>query len=121
MVKKKSKKKHYIDNNRFEELIQQYIADSSNKEIEEELIKTLDLLITNILQTFKFAIDYDDARQECFFLIFKILKNFDKAQGSAFNYFTTVILNNLKLLYSKNKRYNMKMEQYKELILKRLS
>jgi len=119
--KKKKKKQHYIDNKRFEELIQSYSTDPSNKEVENELISMLDLLITNILQTFKFSVDYDDARQECFFLIFKILKNFNKEQGTAFNYFTTVILNNLKLIYSKNKRYSMKMEEYKELLAKKLS
>ena len=83
------KKVHYIDNKRFEEIIPLYL---NNRE------------------------DYeDDAKQECFLLILKTLKNFQSSKGSAFNYFTTVIVNNLKLLYTKNKKYENKILQYREL------
>ena len=116
MVGKKKVKKHYIDNKKFEKLIQQYILDKTDKEVEDELVKYLDLLISNILLTFRFSVDHEDAKQECFLLVFKILKNFNKEAGSAFNYFTTVIVNNCKLLYTKNKKYYIKMEEYKELI-----
>ena len=114
--KKTKKKKHYIDNKRFEELIQEYIKDRTDEELEKELVQNLELLISNILQTFKFQVDFEDAKQDCFYLIFRILKNFNKEQGSAFNYFTTVILNNLKLIYTKNKKYYLKMEEYKKRI-----
>jgi DNA-directed RNA polymerase specialized sigma subunit len=110
---KKKKKPHYLNNKDFEELIKNYLKD--NSKYESELVDKLDLLITNILHTFKFRVDPDDARQECFVLAFKVLKNFDPNHGSAFNYFTTVIVNNLKLMYTKNKKYQEKIKKYQDL------
>jgi len=104
---------HYINNKRFEEIIPLYL--STPKEYEDELMELFDLLITNILESFKFNIDKEDAKQECFLLILKTLKNFQPSKGSAFNYFTTVIVNNLKLLYTKNKKYEIKLTEYQEL------
>ena len=104
---------YYIDNKRFEEIIPLYLL--NHADYEEELMGLFDLLITNILESFKFNIDKDDAKQECFLLILKTLKNFQPSKGSAFNYFTTVIINNLKLLYTKNKKYEKKMSEYQEL------
>lgn len=109
---KRKKKKHYIDNKKFEETIFNYLENPS--EYEDELIKQLDLLITSILISFKFKVDFDDAKQECFVLSLKVLKNFTREKGSAFNYFTTVIVNNLKLIYTKNKKYQEKIQQYKD-------
>ena len=103
-------KKYYIDNSQFEELIKKYF--DNKEEHEEELIQMFDVLIENILSGFKFSVDPDDAKQECFLLVLKILKNFTPKKGSAFNYFTTVIVNNLRLLYSKNKKYEEKIEGY---------
>ena len=108
----RKKKKHYIDNKKFEETIFNYLEDKET--YEEELIKQLDLLITSILISFKFKVDFDDAKQECFVLSLKVLKNFSREKGSAFNYFTTVIVNNLKLIYTKNKKYQEKMQEYKD-------
>ena len=104
---------YYIDNKRFEEIIPLYLL--NHADYEEELMGLFDLLITNILESFKFNIDKEDAKQECFLLILKTLKNFQPSKGSAFNYFTTVIINNLKLLYTKNKKYEKKMSEYQEL------
>ena len=106
------KKKNYIDNKRFEEVILLYKADP--KTHEDELIKLFDMLISNIIEGFKFAVDKEDAKQDCFFLIIKTLKNFRGDRGSAFNYFTTVIVNNLKLIYTKNKKRREKMDKYIE-------
>ena len=66
--------------------------------------------------SFKFKVDFDDAKQECFMLVFKTLKNFKPSSGSAFNYFTTVIVNNLKLIYTKNKKYQKKLKDYREFV-----
>ena len=107
-----TKKNHYLDNKRFEKVIEGYLEDPST--YEGELVSLLDILITNILMSFKFKVDHDDAKQECFMLVFKTLKNFKPGNGSAFNYFTTVIVNNLKLLYTKNKKYYKKLQDYKE-------
>ena len=104
--------KNYLDNKRFEELIVLYLKRAKKKghnPYEEELMSLFDLLITTVLDAFKFDVDKDDAKQECFLLILKKLKNFDPSHGSAFNYFTTVILNNLRLVYVKNKKYNEKL------------
>jgi len=105
--------KHYINNDKFEELIRLYKLDP--KEHENELFEMFDLLITNILTGFSFNLDEDDAKQECFLLILKTLKNFNPEVGNAFNYFTTIILNNLKLLYTKNKKYIEKIDAYTEI------
>ena len=106
-------KKHYINNSKFEELIKLY--KQNPKENEEELFAMFDLLISNILTGFSFKLDEDDAKQECFLLILKTLKNFNPDMGNAFNYFTTIILNNLKLLYTKNKKYVEKIDAYTEM------
>ena len=105
-------KKNYLDNKRFEEVILLYKTDQ--KTHEDELIKLFDTLITNIIEGFKFAVDKEDAKQDCFFLIIKTLKNFRGEKGTAFNYFTTVIINNLKLIYSKNKKRKEKLDKYIE-------
>jgi|MGYP003145867984 DNA-directed RNA polymerase specialized sigma subunit len=104
----------YLNNKHFEKTIRLYLQDK--EEHEDELIKLFDTLITNILEGFNFQIDLEDAKQECFLLVLKTLKNFSPDKGSAFNYFTTVILNNCKLLYTKNKRYKEKLEKYKNIL-----
>jgi len=103
---------HYINNADFEKLIKAYLMDP--KKYEDELMPMFDKLIENIMLSFKFNVDLEDAKQECFLLILKTLKNFNPNQGSAFNYFTTIIVNNLKLIYSKNKKYNEKIKRYTE-------
>ena len=107
------KKVYYIDNNRFEKIIPMYLQDP--RTYEDELMGLFDVLITNIIESFKFKIEKDDAKQECFLLILRTLKNFQPSKGSAFNYFTTVIINNLKLLYTKNKKYETKLNEYEEI------
>lgn len=103
---------HYLNNERFEEVIHQYLGNKT--EYEEELMSMFDILINNIVESFKFNIEKDDAKQECFLIVLKTLRKFKPSKGSAFNYFTTVILNNLKLLYTKDKKYDQKLEEYKE-------
>jgi len=105
--------KHYINNKKFEELISLYKQDP--KEYEDELFEMFDLLISNIITGFSFKLEEDDAKQECFLLILKTLKNFNPEMGNAFNYFTTIILNNLKLLYTKNKKYLEKIDAYTDI------
>ena len=100
----------YLNNKHFEKTIKLYLLD--NKKHEDELIQLFDILITNILDSFNFKVDLEDAKQECFLLVLKTLKNFTPDKGSAFNYFTTVIVNNCKLVYTKDKRYKEKLEKY---------
>ena len=112
-MSRSKKGKHYINNKEFQEVIEGYLNDPA--EYESRLCELLDLLITNILMSFKFNVDFDDAKQECFLLVFKTLKNFNPENGSAFNYFTTVIVNNLKLMFTKNKKYREKIMKYQEI------
>jgi len=102
----------YIDNKRFEELIQIYVA--GNRTVQDELFGHFDLLIDRLMSGYAFKVDREEAKQECFLLILRILKNFKKERGAAFNYMTTVILNNLRLIYTKRKRYLEKLKKYIE-------
>ena len=52
------KKVYYIDNNRFEKIIPLYLQDP--REYEDELMGLFDLLITNIIESFKFKIEKDE-------------------------------------------------------------
>lgn len=115
VVKVVKEKKNYIDNKRFQYLVLNFSGNQGNEEYVNELVKNLDLLITNILMSFGFKVDHDDAKQECFVLCFKVIPNFTEAKGSAFNYFTTVILNNLKLIFTKNKKYMQKIAEYRKM------
>ena len=103
---------HYIDNDEFERIILSY--KENPEEYEEELVELFDLLITNIVESFRFKVDPDDAKQDCFTLLLRTVKNFKPKKGTAFNYFTTVVVNNLKLIYTKEKRYQQKIEDYIE-------
>jgi|TARA_R110002020_G_scaffold106771_2_gene248298 DNA-directed RNA polymerase specialized sigma subunit len=105
-------KNHYINNEDFESIILSY---QKEPEIyEDELVSLFDLLITNIIESFRFKVDPDDAKQECFALVLKTVKNFKPRKGTAFNYFTTIVVNNLKLMYTREKKYNIKIENYIE-------
>lgn len=103
---------NYIDNKRFEIVLKRYKR--WPRKYEKELVGMLSILIDNIINSFHFNVDREEAKQECYLLCLKVLKNFNRKNGSAFNYFTTIILNNLKLVFSKNKRYREKIEKYLE-------
>jgi DNA-directed RNA polymerase specialized sigma subunit len=105
-------KNHYIDNERFEEIILLYQQDPETHQ--DDLVSLFDLLIGNIIDSFRFKVDPDDAKQECFALVLKTVKNFKPRKGTAFNYFTTIIVNNMKLLYTRDKKYKQKIENYIE-------
>ena len=105
-------KNHYINNEEFEGTILSYQEDPETHE--DKLVSMIDLLITNIIESFRFKVDPDDAKQECFALVLKTVKNFKPRKGTAFNYFTTIVVNNLKLMYTREKKYNIKIENYIE-------
>ena len=105
-------KNHYINNEEFEEIIISYQQDP--KTHEDKLVSLFDLLISNIIDSFRFKVDPDDAKQECFALVLKTVKNFKPKKGTAFNYFTTIVVNNLKLMYTREKKYKQKIENYIE-------
>lgn len=102
----------YIDNKKFEEVIIQYQKDKSN---EPELIEMLDKLTSTIILSFNFDLDLEDAKQDCFLLIFRNIHKFKPENGAAFNFFTTMILNHLRLVYTKKKVYKKHLDAYMEL------
>jgi DNA-directed RNA polymerase specialized sigma subunit len=101
---------NYIDNKEFEQTILLYQSDPDL--YEDKLVSLFDLLITNIIESCKFKVDPNDAKQECFTLLLKTVKNFKPKKGTAFNYFTTVVVNNLKLMYTREKKYQQKIETF---------
>lgn len=107
--------KNYLDNKAFEETIKNYLVDK--KPSEDKLTEFLLLLINNILNTFTFTtIDREDVAQECFILLLRKLHKFEPGRGTtAFNYFSTVIFNQVRLMYSKNKTYTTNLGNYKSL------
>jgi DNA-directed RNA polymerase specialized sigma subunit len=109
--------KEYLNNKRFEEVIGLYLKDKETHEA--ELIGMIQVLVSNIVESMQFAkIEIDDAKQESIYLVLRILPNFNTSHGSAFNYFSTVIINNLKLMYTKQKKHEMKINAYGAYILK---
>ena len=101
----------YINNDRFEKVIAGYKTHPAIWE--DELIENFELLIKNIFDGFKFqGVEFDDVKQDCFLLIFSKITNFSPNKGTAFNFFTTVILNNIRLMYSKEKRQKEKVQAY---------
>ena len=109
----RKKKKNYINNKEFEMLIGKYIENPGD--VDDRLWELFDLLITNIMDAFQFKVSQEDAKQDCFVLILKTLKNFNTSKGSAFNFFTTIIVNHLKLIYVKNRKYNEKIANFYEI------
>ena len=79
---------HYINNKDLEALIIKYQNDPDT--YGNELFEMYDLLVCNIMDSFGFDVDRDDAKQDCFVLLLKTVKNFDCDKGSAFNFFTTI-------------------------------
>ena len=57
-------KNYYIDNAEFEKIIKAYQIDPKNNE--DRLVEIFDTLISNILLSFNFVVETDDAKQECF-------------------------------------------------------
>jgi len=104
------KSKHYIDNKRFEYLIKLYLKNPSS--CEDELFKLFDLLISNIITGFNFRVEAEDAKQDCFILVLETLTKFKPSKGSAFNYFTTVIINRINKCWKDENRYREKINNY---------
>jgi DNA-directed RNA polymerase specialized sigma24 family protein len=110
---------NYIDNKEFESKIKSYKA--GDDAAESIIVSDLYLLSSNIIESFKFKfIEKEDALQECILLSYKKLQNFDPDRGAAFNYFTTMILNHLKQMYTKEKKHQEKVYSYFEHIRENL-
>mgnify|MGYP006392223403 CR=1 FL=1 len=75
---------NYIDNNKFEELIHSY--SNGDLTVQDELFENFGLLIDRLMSGYAFKVDKEEAKQECFLLILKILKNFKKEKGKIQSY-----------------------------------
>lgn len=100
----------YLNNEEFEKTLENYLKNPD--EHEEKLFQMFDLLINRILDGYFYNGDREDAQQECFLLVIKRLKKFNTDRGSAFNFFTTIIINHLRHLYSKDRRYSEKIDNF---------
>lgn len=99
---------NYIKNTDFEFWVSGYNLSGL---YETELWTAFDLLFDRIFKAYKFKIEDEDARQDCMLLLLRTVRNFTPDKGKAFNYFTTVILNNLRLLYTKDQKYYSRLEE----------
>lgn len=83
--------------------------------LQNELAISFYLLTENIVRYRKFnLIDPDDAIQEGVMICFEKLDKFDTSKGKAFNYLTTVLINQLRQLYRSAHNYNQLKENYSE-------
>lgn len=114
------KKTHYINNSRFEELVLLYCDNKISQPEEDELVTMFYTLIEKVLVSFNFRLELEDTKQDCFVVILRILENFNRDNGKAFNYFTTVILNHLRCLYTKDKKNDEKLQKYIEMNKERI-
>jgi DNA-directed RNA polymerase specialized sigma subunit len=100
----------YIDNKRFEFLISEYVKGTKNNE--EELMEMFYVLIDRIMIGFNFKLEKDNAAQDCMLLIIKALVMFDPDRGQAFNFFSTLIINQLKRIFTKDKKYAQNLDGF---------
>jgi DNA-directed RNA polymerase specialized sigma24 family protein len=81
-------------------------------EIQCYLAQEFYLLSENIVRYAKFAIDPDDAVQECVCVCFEKIDRFDPLKGKAFNYLTTCLMNSLRQHYRTARNYNELRKKY---------
>lgn len=95
----------YLDNKEFERCIVAYREQPDNKERQNALAVQFYLLATNIVKGFKFArVEPEDAIQDCVMLCFAKIHRFDPSKGKAFNFCTTMIMNQCKQEYRSAQR-----------------
>jgi DNA-directed RNA polymerase specialized sigma subunit len=105
-----SKNNHYLNNEDFEQCIIGYKADP--KKYENELVEFIDILSYNIYKAYNFDVEYEDCRQECYIVVLKAVHNFNPEKSTAFNYFTTCILNSFRSYYSKDRKYYKNINKF---------
>ena len=109
----------YINNKFLEELIIKFKKAKKDKDsatfeqVQHELCQGFYILSTRIIQTFKFEhLEEEDMMQECVLTCLKKIDKYDPTfvnkngvKSKAFNYFTTCIINVLRLNYRSSKKY----------------
>jgi len=88
-----------------DELTSLYLS-TKDKRVFNKLCDLLTLMATKLVDWVKIKhIEREDAIQECLIVALEKIERFDSSRGKAFNFFTTIMLNNLRSVYRKNKRY----------------
>lgn len=101
----KDEDSYYINNDEFQELIIQY-KQTRDEDILEILVTDFFYVLTyNIIRTFNFKIDEEDALQEGTIACLKKMEQFDPTRGRAFNFFTTICLNHFRGIFKSKKNY----------------
>lgn len=126
--------RHYIDNDRFEEMILRYQALKGKPqhakeyhEVRDALVSDFILLAENVFRGFNFKlIDKDDALQEGVTVCLQTAEFFDpnrlnkKGEPSkAFNFLTTCCLNHFRQMHRQNKCYLEFKLKYHDLMLRK--
>jgi len=92
---------NYINNKEFEKLVQHCQLERDDKEANEELCRVFYVLADNILKRYNFNFtqkdDVDGIRQDMVLQAFDKLELFDRQRGTAFNWFTTIMLNKIRM------------------------
>lgn len=100
----------YIDAKRFEELIALH-KKKSKKKNDDELVGMFYLLATRIIKKWRFKCDREELIQCSVIVCWNKIEKFDASRGGAFNFFTTIILNEMRHLY--RTEYNFNEIRYK--------
>jgi DNA-directed RNA polymerase specialized sigma subunit len=103
--KAKDENSYYINNTEFQNLIIKYKLTRDPELLEILVTDFFYVLVYNIIKTFNFKIDSDDALQEGVMMCLKKLDHFDPARGKGFNFFTTIVLNGFRGVYKSKKNY----------------
>ena len=86
-------------------------------EAESLLTQAFYTLAQNLVRFARFnLIDSDDVEQESVMICFEKIDRFDPSKGKAFNYFTTMTLNNMRQLFRSAKNYNQLKRKYHEFL-----
>jgi len=114
-LNKTEKNTHYLNNDYLQGLIlnhQRHYSPTCSKYLKYStgrLSTALRKLIKNIMNYAKFtSIDEEDATIRCFDKCSSHIENFDPKKGKAFNYFTTIVLNELRTIWEESKKKKRK-------------
>ena len=104
--KKRASTTNYIDNDEFEELIRMHRASGSDDVLQRIICDFFYVLAYHIIVSAHFnMIDEEDAMQDAVMACFRKMQKFDPERGKAFNFFTTVIFNQMRGMFKTSKSY----------------
>lgn len=87
-------------------------ACAAHEAVRQQLAADFYVLASNIVRYAKFAIDPDDAIQDCVMTCLDKIEKFDPDKGKAFNYLTTCCMNGLRQGYRTVRNYHELQKKY---------